>query len=249
MIRELEERAAGAWPALETASLDGWVARFAEGYTRRASSVWPLHEGTGPVGEKVDECERLYAGRGQRCIFKLTPLDGELDGLLERRGYTREAESLVQVAELDGLALAPEAGAEAVGAERATERWLDDFVRLNGVPERHVAAMRRVLEAIVPARRFELLEVDGGTAAMGLAVADRGWVGLYDVVTAPARRGQGHATRLLRHLLGWAAEEAGATRAYLQVMADNAPALGLYRKLGFSEAYRYWYRVGPTRPG
>ena len=246
MIREIEERAASAWPALATVGLDGWVVRFAEGYTRRANSVWPLREGGRPVGEKVGECERLYAGRGQRCIFKLTPLDGELDGLLERRGYAREAESLVQVAGMEELA---SAAAEAIGAERANERWLDDFVRLNGVPERHVAAMRRVLEAIVPARRFGLLEVDGETAAMGLAVADRGWVGLYDVVTAPERRGQGHATRLLRGLLGWADREGGATRAYLQVVADNGPALGLYRKLGFSEAYRYWYRVGPTRSG
>ena len=226
--------------------VDGWVARFAEGYTRRANSVWPLYAGTRGLGEKVEECERLYAARGQLCIFKLTAGHEELDGLLERRGYAREAESLVQVAELGGL---PAPTAEMVAEERPSERWSGEYVRLNGVPERHVAAMRRVLGAIVPARRFGLLEVEGETAAMGLAVADRGWVGLYDVVTAPARRGQGHATRLLLGLLGWAAADAGATRAYLQVVADNVPALALYRKLGFTDAYGYWYRVAPTRPG
>src|SRR5687768_17494403 len=99
MIREIEERAAGAWPALATVEVDGWLARFAGGYTRRANSVWPLDEGRRAPEEKVAECERLYAERGQACIFKLTPVQAELDALLERRGYTREAESLVQVAE------------------------------------------------------------------------------------------------------------------------------------------------------
>jgi GNAT superfamily N-acetyltransferase len=227
--------------------LDGWLVRFAEGYTRRANSVHPLYEGTRPLDRKIDECERLYAERAQPCIFKLNPAHAELDELLGRRGYAREAESLVQTAELAGLPEAPADGATL--SDRPSEQWLTAYTRLNGVPERHGATMRRVLDAIVPARRFGLLDVGGQTAAMGLAVADRGWVGLYDVVTAPELRGQGLATRLLLQLLSWAAREAGATRAYLQVTAGNAPALGLYRKLGFSDAYRYWYRVAPPRSG
>jgi ribosomal protein S18 acetylase RimI-like enzyme len=41
-------------------------------------------------------------------------------------------------------------------------------------------------------------------------------------------------------LVGWGAER-GATTAYLQVLADNAPALALYDRLGFAthHAYRY----------
>jgi hypothetical protein len=34
----------------------------------------------------------------------------------------------------------------------------------------------------------------------------------------------------------------GALRAYLQVVSGNVPAENLYTKIGFSEAYRYWYR-------
>ena len=36
-IRELEQRAFQAWPALETRANFGWVQRFAGGYTKRAN--------------------------------------------------------------------------------------------------------------------------------------------------------------------------------------------------------------------
>ena len=37
--------------------------------------------------------------------------------------------------------------------------------------------------------------------------------------------------------------EAGATSAYLQVRAQNTPALRLYESMGFKTAYGYHYRV------
>jgi hypothetical protein len=36
---------------------------------------------------------------------------------------------------------------------------------------------------------------------------------------------------------------AGARRSYLQVVAGNVPAESLYRNLGYTVAYPYWYRV------
>jgi hypothetical protein len=45
----------------------------------------------------------------------------------------------------------------------------------------------------------------------------------------------------VRAILGGAAAK-GARKSYLQVVSGNAPAERLYSRLGFSEAYRYWYR-------
>ena len=60
--------------------------------------------------------------------------------------------------------------------------------------------------------------------------------------TAPDHRRKGLARRVLRALL---AEAAGldARRAWLQVEADNTPAIALYADEGFEPAYRYRYWV------
>ena len=84
--------------------------------------------------------------------------------------------------------------------------------------------------------------MDGRSVAWGLAVAERGKVGLFDIVTAPEARRQGAARRLVMALLAWGQGQ-GARDAYLQVVTTNAPAIALYRSLGFVAAYRYHYRV------
>ena len=58
------------------------------------------------------------------------------------------------------------------------------------------------------------------------------------------KRGQGLATLLCRVLLQ-RGRVLGARVAYLQVDADNAPALAVYRHLGFAEGYGYHYRAAP----
>ena len=73
LIRSIEELSLNAWPALNTAFYDGWVLRFAEGYTRRANSINPLYPSTLDPIEKIRVCEEIYAARGQDIVFKLTP--------------------------------------------------------------------------------------------------------------------------------------------------------------------------------
>jgi len=98
------------------------------------------------------------------------------------------------------------------------------------------------LRGILPARRFASIAVDGQTVACGLGVLQNGSIGFYNIVTDDVFRRQGLAQGLIASLLAWAKAE-GALCGYLQVMLDNPPALALYAKLGFKEAYQYWYRV------
>lgn len=238
-IRHLEEITLTAWPALQAVYDDGWVLRFAEGYTRRANSVNPLYDSLGDLDAKIARCEALYTARGLPTVFKLTPASQWLDDVLAARGYRAEAQTMV----LQTLDLtAPTFVGDAALDDHLTDRWLAAFCRLNNVNPRFVPVMQKMLPSIVPATAFASITVNDAIVAVGLGVADRGHIGFFDIVTDAAYRQQGFARRIMSSLLNWGTTN-GAHRAYLQVVANNEPALRLYGSLGFRPVYPYWYRV------
>ncbi len=249
MIRTIEELSMNAWPALQTLLLDGWVLRFANGYTRRANAVYPLYPAQPGVGlsgsapEKISVCQKLYRARGLPVIFKMTSdcCPAELDNLLAARGFQAEAHTSVQLADLTGCDPAPTP--QITLSPQPNPQWLAAFAGMHILSETAHATHQRMLNLLVTPACFAALELNGQVAACGLAVLQNGFIGLFDIITEPTLRRQGCAERLVRGLLAWGRRQ-GAHTAYLQVMVNNAPALRLYEKVGFHEAYRYWYRVG-----
>jgi ribosomal protein S18 acetylase RimI-like enzyme len=277
MIRTIEELSLNAWPALQTILVDGWVLRFAGGYTRRANSVNPLYPSQDDLAGKVARCERLYRDRGLPVVFKLTAesCPPELDACLAERGYALDALTSVQrVDYLPPNPLPAREGApdsqrpagewvpdsrlpwEAKGArgvrfpdegdveltEEVTEEWFDAFCRASNLASQRRPIAWQMLHAIVSATAFAAIRHEDEVISCGFAVAQDGYVGFYDIVTDPRYRRRGLGEQLMAGLMRWGQAQ-GATTAYLQVMMNNPPALALYAKLGFDEAYRYWYRV------
>jgi N-acetylglutamate synthase len=243
LTRTIEECCLNAWPGLRQRELDGWLVRFGDGFTSRANSVNPLHPGAQDAAAKLARCEAAYRAVGQPTIFRVTPLAHPpgLDELLAARGYLREKETVVQVLEPLRGGAADEACSLVDVLDPA---WEAPFADLNEVPARHRAAHRAILAQIVPPQTGAVLQVAGALACCGRAVTEDEQVGLFAIATEPAQRRRGLARRLVRHLLAWG-QGHGARRAYLQVEADNEPALRLYEELGFREIYRYWYRRRP----
>ncbi|QJE73837.1 GNAT family N-acetyltransferase [Aerophototrophica crusticola] len=239
-IARLEDLALTAWPAPLTLLHDGWQVRAGGGHTGRANSVNIVGPGCLPVAGKVDVAEGFYRAHGLPPCFRQTPLfPAGLVGELDRRGYRHYQPSLVlTLGELPQAAPDPEVR---VG-RRWDEGWLDGYRTLVPIPERELPWLHRILSAIPVPAIYAGLVLEGTLVATAMAVVDRGWVGLYKVVTHPDFRGRGMARRLLTALLVEARTQ-GATGAYLQVAAGNGPAVALYRGLGFREAYGYVYRV------
>ena len=248
MIQFIEELSFNAWPTLQTMHYDGWILRFAEGYTRRANSVNPIYSSSLPVLEKIRYCEQLYAGQNLNSAFKMTDIakPDNLDTILESEGYQEEARTGVWLASLRDQKFRDDDGAKI--RSKLTDEWLTEHTKLVVPNPRHLAARRPLLENIVPPTCYMSIEVNGETVAMGLAMLERGYMGIFDVVTSAGHRNRGYGTRLIAQLLAWG-QANGADHAYLQVMKDNAPALRLYSKFGFKEIYQYWYRVKEHRPG
>jgi N-acetylglutamate synthase len=242
IILHLEEMSLNALPALQTCYYDGWVVRFADGYTKRANSVNPLYESHADVEAKVAYCEAMYAVRKQPTVFKMTPLSNPklLDDFLAKRNYREELGASVQLLDLARLEK-PTEGRVTLSTS-ASEVWLSAYFRLNNLQERYLPTMRTILSNIAPQKCLAAVYDNGSIAAMGLAVLDQNYLGLFDIVTEPSLRLKGYGYQLLLYLLNWGKAN-GADYAYLQVMPNNEPALRLYEKLGFREVYQYWYRV------
>ncbi len=242
LIRHLEELSLNALPALETTYLDGWVVRFANGYTKRANSINPLYSSGSNTENKIAYCESLYVVRKQPTVYKMTTLAEPrgLDTILARCGYREEPGASVQLLALDTLDK-PNQGRVTLAAD-ANDQWLSAYFRLNNVQERYMPTMRHMLQHIAPQKCLAAVYIEGQVVAVGLGVLDRGFLGLFDIVTEPTMRQKGYGYQLMLYLLNWGKAN-GAGFAYLQVMMSNSPALYLYEKLGFHEIYRYWYRV------
>ncbi|MBZ0291210.1 MAG: GNAT family N-acetyltransferase [Anaerolineae bacterium] len=238
-IRTLEESCLNALPALQTVFDDGWILRYARGYTRRANSAQALYPHRQPLAEKIARCERFYRERGQPAVFKLTeavyPTD--LDARLEAMGYEDSAHTSVQLAPLSGI----EKVDSVVIQQQLNDEWLRAYCQMNEVAPFVPEVMPVILRSVAPPAAYGSIIREGQIVAVGLAVADGPYMGLFDIVVDAAQRNQGLGKQLVQGLMAWG-EAQGSHHAYLQVLSTNQPALRLYSKLGFGEAYRYWYR-------
>lgn len=247
-IGQIELKTLNAWPALQQHLHGGWLLRQSRGYTKRANSVQPLW--TAPdadLRELVGYCEDAYHRAGLPTIFKITPfcLSAGLDERLEAYGYRLADRSQVMTRSLAGLEETPPLlpdGDELRVEAHLTGDWLSAVSLLLGLKPEQAEIASDLLADSSLRRGFFTLSRQGAPIAAGLGVIDDGYVGLYDIVTAPAHRGRGIGERLVRHILAWA-QSWGAHASYLQVVLSNAPALRLYDKLGYAGLYDYWYRV------
>ena len=72
-IRQIEEAGLNAWPAHQQMLYDGWLLRFADGYTKRANSVNPVYRSNLEIDEKIKTCQEIYRNQGLPAVFRLTP--------------------------------------------------------------------------------------------------------------------------------------------------------------------------------
>ena len=236
LTQRVEQASLNAWPALHQVLHDGWVLRFSHGFTRRANSVTVLQAGTRGIDSRIAFCEQQYRRANLRTLFRITSncAEAQLEAQLLARGYTGEDPTHVLSIDVTRHTHAP------IPRALARDEWLNAYDHLSGSPAHAQQLHSLLLKAIRFDCLFAVLDVGNDIAACGFAVVEADLVGIFDVVTAPARRKQGLGEQLVSGLLAWGAHH-GANTGYLQVMQDNAPALRLYHRLGFTPLHTYKY--------
>lgn len=242
LVVEIETAAYRSWPAAEVVEYDGWQLRFADGFSRRGNSVYPANSSTLEYGRKLQWCRQWYLRRGLDLVMRQTlATEPGLDEVLERHGFTEEGRTNVMVGDLSG-----DDHGEGVITGLPSPEWLQAAAGLWEIGPDRVGGWRGIVDRIDRPAGYGIVLQDDLPVAVGLAVADGNWLGLFEIIVADSRRRRGIGRSLTRSLLAWGRGQ-GARRAYLQVVADNAPAIRMYQNIGFRHAYHYWYRRAPAR--
>lgn len=248
MVRHFEAAGLRAWPASSVVYDGTWQIRLTpENRSKRLNSVNPLDPSDGhDIAERVDAAAKRFAAAGKPPVFRLTPLSPpKLESWLRESEWRRFDETLVMAADLDGLDLP---GGHEIEPGHDFGHYAASAARIAGEDAGEAEALASVIAAIRPQKGLFLTGDDSGAIASAICVRDADLAGVFGVATRADRQREGHALSIMRAALSWARRQ-GARQGWLQVEAENAAGIALYRKLGFHELYRYAYHQPLRRDG
>ncbi|KRE59483.1 GNAT family N-acetyltransferase [Paenibacillus sp. Soil750] len=248
----LDRIAANTWPAESNTMVDHWLIRASNGITKRANSVFAI--GSYPRDDNwLSHVEQFYHSHGLPAIFHVSSASpDQLDNLLQDQGYELDTPCYMMTADCQQVASHAEErikkqyssalDLELVITQSVTSEWLDAFLFLEQYPEERRGFYQGLCERMPASKAFFTLKDQGQTVALGTAIVEGEWAGFVNVIVHEEHRGKGYGYAILHAMTIWSITQ-GATQQYLQVIANNVPAVTLYEKLGYQMKYGYHYRV------
>ncbi|PTW59147.1 acetyltransferase (GNAT) family protein [Breoghania corrubedonensis] len=249
----LEQANLTAFPSLMLHFDGAWLTRLSPGNPARRVNSLNIYDPAddADIEARLARAGARFADTGIAMHLRWTPLvPPALDDFIDARGWERYAQTEVWAAALSESGLM-HGMARPLADDYRMHRlpladWLRDFAFVGGtgvekVTPQALSALRASLEK-VPAELLALSLRDGNgePQAVLLGVCDGTLIGIFDVATRQDRRRRGLAAMLVTYALAYG-RETGAKKAWLQVVADNAPARDLYRRFGFEPVYDYHY--------
>jgi len=232
----IEDLTARACPSRNARIDDGWEIRSDLWRGLRGNCVRPVLPSEKDMRQKAEEYERTCAREGRVCRYLLTECDASLDRILAERGYGVEANGQGMI--LGKLPDEAPCGDLVISSQ--FEAWTKAYRAVTGE-----TGVLRAYAYAAGRQIFAAVYEEQTPVAVGMAVLDRGALGLFDVCVRQDRRRKGYGKKIVGALLA-EGKERGAEYAYLQTETANTGALALFRPFGFQKAYRYWYRVKRT---
>jgi ribosomal protein S18 acetylase RimI-like enzyme len=242
LVWRVEQACFNAWPALKQVHFGDWTARFGNGLSRRNNSANPLRPRPEGLERHLADIVAVYRRWSLKPRFRvLSFLPSAIVDRLEAEGFAAEAETLSLFTPMHGISALARPDVEIMASP--TPEWIAERSALAGYSPWESQTFAAVVGQMALPSGFATLRDEGEAAAAAFGVVHDGLLCLGGVVTNTEKRGRGLGGRLLSGLIHWGALQ-GAQAVCLQVQADNAPAVALYRRLGVTiELYRYHYRT------
>jgi GNAT superfamily N-acetyltransferase len=243
-VRGLQERAARAQPAEHVEQIGEWWLRRSTTSSWWMATVLPHGDAApGELGRRIALAERFYATFEMPTRFQICPgaCPEGLDATLAARGYRRDGAMSLQTSPVDAVRTSPPPNLCLRLTEAPTPEWFDVWYAVHGNGS-DLRTERAMLDRVAQPSAYAIASDADRVVAVGRAVADAGWVGVFGMATLPAARGSGAGRGILTAAADWASTQA-ASGIYLQVERANAAALRLYARAGFAEAAAYHYRI------
>lgn len=242
--RLIETVAAHAWPGEVVKKYGDWLLRANNGVTKRANSVLTV----GEIPERKNwliEIETFYEEKNIRPCFYITESTPEqLDQLLAKNNYKIDTELNILVNDTDKLIGAIEENDrfQISIVNDVTSDWITSFLTLEEHDLNQREAFETIFQGICLPKGFLAICLHDEIVAVATIATEHGWGYISNVVVSEQYRRQGIASQLLFQLAKWASEH-DTKNVFMQVLADNEPALRLYEKLGFKKLARSHYRM------
>ena len=234
-VLELDQICNLTWPATEELVNSGWLMRAADGVTNRANSILPLLANLEAgvltdFSEKLEIAQDFYQKRNLPTIFQVAlPTWQVLSEKLRSIGAVETLHGNTMVADLTSSKLNVPDSFEILQSNQFSTEWL-------GV---HPTPGIEKILAGCAATYLTMIKNGQAIATCRIALA-KGWSSLTRVYVHQDFRGQGLGKAITDAALV-ASFEQGATKALLQVEANNAIAIGVYESLGFNFHHEYFY--------
>ena len=223
-----------ASPNARVVDAEGVTASVVPAVPERSIANGVVYASRDELAAAHDDLTAVYRDAGVVAWTVWVPeFDRSAVDFLEGRGHVFDGNPVAMVCDLDGL-IAPEAGDLLWDLEATPDELgrINDLAYGFGPGEGMAAAFGHAPESLGQ-RRYRAL-VDGEVACVLATMDHAADTGVYFVATHPEHRGGRLASRLLGQALR-DARERGQRTASLQASAMGA---GVYRRLGFQDAFR-----------
>lgn len=229
LIGKLQERAARAVPAAVQEYRHGRWLRYNDSKTTwwAGTALMRDREQAAALAPRIAVAEDFYAAHHAPTRFQVCPAcPPDLDEALARRRYQRGGVMSLEVATTANVVrrlLAPSLRVDLTTEPDA--EWFGLLMATQG-HDADPAPEWRLLQRVARPSAYATAFISGRPVAVGRAVADAGWAGVFSMATLPDARRQ------------------GATSAVLATLCTTA--VRLYRRAGFDQACAYHYRTAVT---